>query len=307
MSDYTIETIELTEASRLRVEVDQDTTNPRQEWEMLTGFVKIEGRGDSRRIDVEPVHDAPVPIAEAHRRIGWDLSEDAVERWARIFHGMHIEYDSEHGGYWFVDPDGFRANFPDAGSGKVARIRPARVDGIFQANVYEAYEQDALKCQAEVISQERETYRQWAEGEVYGVILERKVTQVTYQAERTELGFEIDTTHPPVVIDQWDEVESTWGCYLGDDYTAQIVADEYFPLTDEEFIALGLPGSPLSGLAPHTVDDIRAAEEDVPLIDEATGRLTPAGELYLRDYRRHGGGERREAPAEPATGVSGEW
>ena len=225
MSDYTIETIELTGTSRLRVVFDQDALDPRKDWDtMLTGFVKIDGRGDSRRGDVEPVHEAPIPIAEAHDRFYGDtaLSRWAAqlltERWAWVFHGLHIEYDSEHGGYWFVDRDSWAEGWD------------APADGF------------TLEHQAEIIEGERETYRQWAEGEVYGVILERQVTEVTYRAERTELGFEIDTTHQPVVADQWDEVEAIWGCYLDDDYTAHVVASEHFPLTQEEADALDLPG-----------------------------------------------------------------
>lgn len=234
MSDYTIETIELTETARLRIVSDLDPTNPRKDWDMLTGFVKIDGRGDSRLIDVEPVHDEPIPIAEAQSRIE---RESDVERWARIFHGLHIEYDSEHGGYWFVDPSAFHQNFPAVpGGGKVARIRPARVDGIFQANVYETYEQDALECQAEVIEAERETYRQWADGEVYGVILER----LALWAKLSDDGSSV-LQGDGTVREEWEEVESLWGCYLDDDYTAQVVAAEHFTLSDEETAALGLP------------------------------------------------------------------
>ena len=228
MSDYTIETIELTETSRLRVEVDQDTTNPRKDWDMLTGFVKIEGRGDSRLADVEPVHDAPIDIRHAYHEffgkpalytdILWRQharSQELVVRWARAFHGLHVEYDDEHGGYWFVDRASWAAGWD------------APADGF------------TLERQAEIISSERETYRQWAEGEVYGVVLERRVTYVrVIDSDSDTLPTDVDWNE---TRDEWDEVESIWGCYLDDSYTAQVVADEYFPLTSEERDALGLP------------------------------------------------------------------
>lgn len=300
--------IQLTDTARLVVEQEVGSTNPRKDWDMLTGFVKIEGRGDSRVIDVEPVHEAPIPIQDAHERLStWHSQprftphEGIVERWARIFHGMHIEYDSEHGGYWFVDPAGFRANFPAIGDGNVKRIRQRKGAPY---GVYDHYEQSALETQAEVIEQERETYRQWAEGEVYIVSLERLERYVRVVDSGSDVvadDIDWDSTK-----DEWETVESIGGNYLDDIYSPRVVADEHFGLTPEEFIALDLPGSPLSGLALHTIDDIRAAEDDVPLINERTGRLTPAGELYLREYQRHEDG-RRETPAEAATGVSGEW
>ena len=97
------EIIELTDTARLRIEHDPDAECPRGDWHMLTGFVKIQGRGDSRLMDVPAVHDEPIPIEEAHDRLAFwrtDNDEDAVERWARIFHDLHIEYDDEHGGYY---------------------------------------------------------------------------------------------------------------------------------------------------------------------------------------------------------------
>lgn len=279
------EIIQLTDTARLVVEYDQDAENPRADWDMLTGFVKIEGRGDSRLSDVPAVHDDPIAIRDAHERIHrsvacsptcpWGgrhrvhVDEEDVIRWARIFHDMHLEYDSEHGGYWFVDPDGFREG--------------GWTDG------------DPLQQQADVIKAERESYRQWADGEVYGVVLERLETW----AKLGPGGTVGDGTQR----DEWEQVDALWGCYLDDEYTAQAVADQNFNLTPEEFVALGLPGSLLSTLAEHTVEDIRLSEEDVPLIDPEAGRLTPAGELYLREYRAAERGERYGKPE----AVSGEW
>jgi hypothetical protein len=209
------EIIQLTDTARLRVEVDDDASNPRANGDyQMTGFVKIAGRGDSRTIDVAPYYDDPIRIGEAHDRLagqpfarGWN---DPVARWAKVYHGMHVEYDSEHGGYWFVDRQAFAENWPD--------LKPGSTEG--------------LAKQAEVIAQEREQYRQWADGEVCGVILERLVTWARMLDDGT--ADRLDTR------DEWEEVESVWGCYLDDTYTAQDVANESWELTDEESAALGL-------------------------------------------------------------------
>lgn len=219
----TIETIQIGETSRLLVKADEDASCPRGDWHMLTGFVKIPSMGDSRLNDVPAVHDDPLRIAEKHEAvgIGWhegqtyyrgnSSADQIIARWARIFHGLHVEYDSEHGGYWFVKldgPEGFAANWPDLVLGTP----------------------EHLAQQAEVIKQEQETYRQWAEGEVYGVVLEREKLWVNVTRGGVIVGGDQKVT--------WEEAESLWGCHLDDSYTAKAVALEQFDLTDDERTAL---------------------------------------------------------------------
>jgi hypothetical protein len=213
-----IDVIDLTDTSRLVVEPDTDAECPRGDWHMLTGFVKINGRGDSRLADVPAVHPDPIGIVAHHDDFVWDkgFSENVVERYARIFHNLHIEYDAEHGGYWFVaGADAFTAATP--------------VNKSSRALFYENWPSlkigtsEHLTKQAEVIEQERETYRQWAEGEVYGVILERRRTFVKQYADGDEVEGE-----------EWEQADALWGCYLDDEYTPFDVASEHFSLTDEE-------------------------------------------------------------------------
>jgi hypothetical protein len=206
-----LDIIQLTETSRLGVEVDEDAVNPRTEGDVwLTGFVKVGGRGDSRLIDVEPVHSWP-ELDDAIERL---LNiEEEVPRWAAIFHGMHVEYDAQHGGFWFVDPAALAENWP---TGEYP-------DGKTKA-----------EWERELIAREQETYRQWADGEVYGVILQRQETWCRLLDDGT--ADRLDTR------DEWADVESIWGCYLDDGYTAQQVADDYFDLTDEDAVALGISG-----------------------------------------------------------------
>lgn len=206
--------IQLTETARLRVEQDDSPECPRREWHMVTGFVKIGMRGDSRLADVPAVYDDTLGISDAHYRFG-DVghgaadrftSEDLTVRWARAFHGVVAEYDSEHGGYWWVHEPSYW--------GEVENDIPLTFDE-----------------QGELIKSERQTYQQWADGEVYGVILERASAWVkTYENG----GDSIEGV-------DWVESDSLWGCHLDDTYTAQAVAGDNFELEDDERAALGLP------------------------------------------------------------------
>lgn len=205
---YTIETIQLGPNHRLRVEQDDSPQCPRGDWSMLTGVVNIDGYGNGNYVDVPEVHQPHIPIAEAHDRLyglgscmlvrSYVSRETSVLRWARIFHGVALQYDATYGAYWFCNSegeDGFNENWPD--------LVPGTPEHFAKQN--------------EVIDQERETYRQWAEGEVYGVIHEKLETWVK-------------ADDPDETRDDWEEVDALWGCYLDDDYTALVVAKEHFDL-----------------------------------------------------------------------------
>jgi len=212
-----IETIEVTDTLRLRVVIDEGPENPRG-WSVLTGYVNIPNRGDSRIIDVLAVYPDEYRIEEAHDRVrrsnprdGFISTAEVVERWARVFHGMFLEYDSEHGGFWFVEPKLFAENWPDLVLGT----------------------QEHLDKQQEVIHSEQVTYQRWADGEVYGVIAERRAEWVRIDNGTVNLNDPRDT------IVTWEHAASLWGCYLEDDYTAQQVAlDLDVEYTDEELAAL---------------------------------------------------------------------
>ena len=211
------EIIELTENSQLRVEQDSDVGCPRLEMDVATGFVKIAGRGDSRLMDVPAVHYDDIPIELAHSGLATflnkygqrDNDEGRVERWARIFHDRVIEYDAEHGGYWFVPERLLKEAFPRLGDDR----------------------EDWLSTQRLIIENERATYKQWADGDVSGVILERKIIE---RVETKHWDGEVTETER----EDWEHVDSLWGCYLDDDYTAERVALEHFDLTDAERAAI---------------------------------------------------------------------
>lgn len=61
----------------------------------------------------------------------------------------------------------------------------------------------------------------WRDGEVYGVIVERRV-----QWARIGDG-------EPRTMETWGGTDSLWGCYLNNEYTARVVALEYFGIGGE--------------------------------------------------------------------------
>lgn len=189
--------------TRLRVKQDTDPSNPREDWDMMTGYINVPERGDSRYSDVPAVHEDPTgEILSAWERIvvrhecnncAWaphkpsiGSNPEHVIRWARIFHALTLEWDAEHGGFWFVNP-----SHNDA---------------------------DPSNDASEIIKAERSVYQKWADGEVYGVILERRVEWKPVS----------ETDQPRGLKTTWEEDESIWGCYLDDTYTAEVVAKEHW-------------------------------------------------------------------------------
>lgn len=230
------------ENHRLGFDYEEGSENPRKDWDMLTGFVTI--RNDSRSIDVEPVHSDSFGIAEAHERLenvvyerkgrlynaGRGYNSDVaelVQRWAKIFHNAHIEWDSEHGGYWFVDPAKFAENWTLDENGEVERFEQDRDEnGKYLPTRHSIGKQNALAIQAEVIDGERKTYEAWANGEVYSVYGQTRTIEhvkVT-NPESGEVLREFDR-------EEWDTTDSIGGIYMDDESFEDMVrnvAKDYF-------------------------------------------------------------------------------
>jgi hypothetical protein len=222
MSDNTVTTIDLTDEYRIVVEYDQSPSNPRSDWDcFVTGFHKIDGEGNSRIIDVEPIWSFPdqYQLDNAHERwytrtnehCSWRTDTDRVERWARIFYGMHIEYDAEHGGYWFVSPDAYE---------KFGIAEP----------------EDRLAFEKETIEQERRTYQRWAEGEVYVLSYEKR----SYWSRVDKSGTPIFLADE-VVREDWETLDSLSDVYLDNPWSDKAVATEardHFSIEDDAETAL---------------------------------------------------------------------
>lgn len=204
MNDMTVDTIDLTPTSRIRVEYDQSPENPRGEWHFITMFVNAAGFYSSRWEEVDSNLDADLGDGIAHAddrlydlgRSKWSRShgagENAVIRWARIFHDTTLVYNDGgqyHRGYWFVPREQMLANWPDLVPGTEEYVAKER----------------------EIIEQDERVYLAYVGGEVYVVMLERLVTwePVAPGLDTAFLG-----TNP--TINTWVEVEAMHGIYTGD-------------------------------------------------------------------------------------------
>lgn len=65
------------------------------------------------------------------------------------------------------------------------------------------------------------TMQRWLNGEVYNVDMQERKTWRNVE-------------NPGDTLTTWETVDSIGGCYLDDEYTARVVAEEYFGLKREE-------------------------------------------------------------------------
>lgn len=138
--------------------------------------------------DEGPLGDAWRRIIGERHRVHGAAERDAVEifeRYARIFHGARTLYDSPYEGpsaVWYILPDG------------IAQLAAPSAE----------HPDPAMAC----LQVERDEYRAWAEGDVWGYIIEVRETWVPV----SQLGApesERDT------MQTWEEVPdgSCWGFY----------------------------------------------------------------------------------------------
>ncbi|OII68301.1 hypothetical protein [Streptomyces sp. CC77] len=158
---------------RVRLVHDECATNPREDFDHLAHVITI----DTHLGYYAPVDKDGGPLAEAWDRVSWNRWQgvEIFTRWARIFHNaIVIESRPERGpvSLWYL----LREDAEDLGM------------------LPEAY-----------LDAERAEYEAWAEGDVYGYIVEEAVDWLRADAD------EAMTT--------WEEVDSCWGHY-GYDWAA---------------------------------------------------------------------------------------
>jgi hypothetical protein len=205
-----MDTIQIDDNTRLKVEYDEDAECPRGDWHMLTGFVSLPHRGDSCRMDVPAVYDDDYRLWEAwSTQSNWRTEEEFVIRYARIFHNLVVEYDSAHGGFWFCAGIEHTVHNLDVSHGMFAANWPELVVG----------SPEHFAKQAEVVAGERKVYEQWVCGEVYGITLERRAEAVTKYTRADETYWQEESVY-------WEPVESLWGIFLDYTYTAEVAARE---------------------------------------------------------------------------------
>lgn len=118
--------------------------------------------------------------------------------WARVFHGITVVEDRPHDGswsLWYVTPE------------KLAET-PWPAERIIAAEIKE--------------------YRSWAEGDVYGVIVEKRVVLVPRDAEDRE-DSDLDLDDETVT---WKTVEDCWG-YIGHEYATSTAKEMFEPYAKE--------------------------------------------------------------------------
>lgn len=185
-----MEILETAGKYRVRLEIDQDSGrfNPRKDYDHLANVITLKGQN---YIDVDE-NGGPL-------QYGWDYfagRDNDVElfiRWARMVHGaVAIEENPVEGArsIWYLMPE------------KAAES---------------TWEPE------KVINSEIEEYRAWAEGEVYGYIIERSVTWVPKEDPNGE-----------VEMETWEEVEegSCWG-FVGYDYAKEAALEAFEPYKAE--------------------------------------------------------------------------
>lgn len=169
---------------RLRLSVDTEPTNPRRDYDHISHVITVK---DRQYVNIDE-NGGPLQHGWdhfAHRENGDEL----FMRWARMAHGAVIVQDSPHDGprsFWYLMPGG------------MAEVA------------------DPL----EFLAVEIREYRSWAEGDVYGHVIERSVTW-----QRTE------TAESETMI-TWEEVDSCWGL-VGREYAEGEARQSFEPYKAE--------------------------------------------------------------------------
>jgi hypothetical protein len=197
MTDYT--TIQINDNTRIVVQYDQSPSNPRKDETMLTGALTV--NGDSRLIDVEPVYEFPGNLRYAYDQMGaYDFSRnwsDPVIRWAKVFYDIHVEMID--GTYWWVDPDQLVENFYSMASREYE---------------YDGQPIDKVELEKKIIAGEHAHYRNWGDGNVYGVIIETRQSYARVEQDSEGLWELANPLTEDDVHDEWEQDESCWGFYL---------------------------------------------------------------------------------------------
>ncbi|MFF4528153.1 hypothetical protein ACFY1P_02670 [Streptomyces sp. NPDC001407] len=152
---------------RVRLVPDEDARSPREDFDHLAHVVTI----DTHLGQYAPIDKDGGPFAEAWERVSWNRWKgiEIFTRWANIFHdAIVIESRPARGpvSLWYL----LREDAEDLGM------------------LPEAY-----------LDAERAEYEAWADGDVYGYVVEEAVDWLRADADDT--------------MSTWEEVDSCWGHY----------------------------------------------------------------------------------------------
>lgn len=178
---------------RLEVQKDSESANPRTGQDCnLANMITPKGQ---RYIDVD---EDGGPLEEGWKRIedGYVDAVPVFARWARIFHGVTVVEDRPHDGAW-----------------SLWYAMPERLA-------------ETTWTAERVIESEIREYRRWAEGEVYGHIVEKDVTRIPRDAKDRDDPELDDETR------EWEHVDSCWG-YIGREYAEDAAREAFAPYAKE--------------------------------------------------------------------------
>jgi hypothetical protein len=175
-----MEILETAGRYRLRLSMDTEPANPRRDYDHISRVITVE---NEKYADIDE-NGGPL-------QYGWDYfsdhenGDDLFIRWARMAHGAVVVQDSPHDGarsFWYLMPDGLKE----------------------------------VTDPLEFLAAEIREYRAWAEGDVWGHIIEKSV-----RWQRCE------TAEDESMI-TWEEVESCWG-YIGREYAEREARESFVP------------------------------------------------------------------------------
>lgn len=204
---------------RLRLVQDNDAPNPRRDFDHLANVITPKGQNF---IDVD-ADGGPLQYAWDYYSDGWSDDSLAVARFtrhARLHHGVTVVEDRPNGSawsLWYVMPD------------KAA---------------------ESTATPEEIIQSEQAEYQSWAEGDVYGYVIEKAVTWVPKEGHGPEEDEDI-----PAELETWEHVDSCWG-YYGYDSAKESAEQEFADyLADTTPRRIDTAASVLDGLRTPTVSN----------------------------------------------------
>jgi len=180
------EIIEERDSFRVKLVADEGTENPREDYEHSCGVVTLHnGYGHQRYIDTaDPAGDDRIRDAWSRlsERYQWDEAGRMMERYIRILGGVSLWETPREGAnnLWYILPEKFK-----------------------EVQLTDTF--DASRAM-EMLRAERDEYRAWCEGDVWGYVVEKNV-------EWRRVDDDVET------METWEEVEdgSLWGM-IGREY-----------------------------------------------------------------------------------------
>ena len=176
---------------RVRLVQDTDANNPREEFDHI-GHCAAE---PDRTFYAPDKDNGPLSHAWEHyrdRRHRFGDAADLFDRYVRVYYGGATLEEYPHSGprcVWYVTYE----DMVTASAGDLSWITPERM--------------------AEVLMSERDEYRAWVDGDVYGIVIESRAQCEGHESVRGEcMGLTVNCDGR-CVAGVWEWQDSVWGFY----------------------------------------------------------------------------------------------